>query len=336
MSDMGLLILYAAVALGTSFVCSLCEAALLSLPASHAVVLKEQGRWAGALLEKMKRQIDRPLAAILTLNTIANTIGAAGVGAQALQVWGDKWLAVASAVLTLLILVFSEIIPKTIGAVYARSLVDPVVYIVRAMMILTAPIVVLLDFISRIIRAGGNTSEVQREHIAVLAELGRVEGVLHGSESRIIRNLLRLTDVRVSEVMTPRTVALMFRQETTVHDVLAENAELPFSRIPVYVDDPDHVTGVALRHDIFDAARRGQSETPLSEITRPIHAVPETATLLRTLESFLARGDHIFLVVDEYGGTAGLITLEDVLESVVGAEIVDETDPRPDMRRLAR
>jgi len=332
---MTLLLFYLFLALGVSFICSLCEASLLSVSTTHATIMSKQGKRAGRMLVQMKEHIDRPLAAILTLNTASHTIGAAGVGAESLRVFANVPVAITSALLTLAILVLSEIIPKTIGAVYCRPLAGPVTYMVQAMIWGTYPIILALDAMSRLIKRGAGGEGYTREQIAVVAELGRAEGALRGVESRIIQNLLRLNQIQVEDVMTPRTVTFMLQEETTIDEVLKQEQFKQFSRIPIYDESPDDMIGVVIKSEIYEASRNGKGDMRLSELARPLHAVPETAPLLRVLEEFGRLGHHIFLVVDEYGGTAGIVTLEDVFESVIGSEIVDETDLVADLRRLA-
>lgn len=332
---MTLLLLYLALAVGVSFLCSLCEAALLTLTVSDAEVLAKSGSRAGAMLRAMKTHIDRPLAAILTLNTIANTFGAAGVGAQAAHVFGSGWVGLTSAALTLTILVCSEIIPKTIGANYARPLAAPTAWLVTLMIWGTWPIVILLNLISRAFKRSASEDPLTREQIEVIAEMARTGGALHSAESKLLTNMLRLQQIRVEDVMTPRTVVFMLPGTLTARGALDEHAPIRFSRIPVTGENPDDVLGIVLRNDIHAAVLRGNPESRLDAMLRPIRAVPERATLLHVMEQFAETGHHLFLVVDEYGGTAGVISLEDVLESILGAEIVDETDPVPDMRQLA-
>lgn len=330
-----LLLVYLFTALGVSFVCSLCEAAILSIPRSYAQVLIGRGRRVGELLRKHKEDIDRPLSAILTLNTVANVFGSAGVGAQAQVIWGDRLVTVASAVLTLLILVISEILPKTIGAVHGRALVVPVVLTVEGMIRITLPLVWLLNRLSRLVRGKRNESGLSRESIAVIAELARTEGALVGTESEIIRNVLRMGQLRVKDVMTPRTVVFMVQKDLAVSEVAGEENFRRFSRIVVYGESPDDVSGHVLKSDVYEALQRGHGDRKVSTLIRRIHAVPETSALIRVLEEFARLRHHIFLVVDEFGGTAGVVTLEDCLESLIGVEIVDETDQVADMRRLA-
>ena len=329
-----LLMLYLLLALGVSFLCSLTESGLLSLSHARVVALARSGRSSGRMLERMKENIERPLAAILTLNTVAHTIGAAGVGAEAYVVFGSEWVAVTSAVLTVLILVFSEIIPKTLGVVYAGQLAPVTAYTITGMIYLTYPLVVVFQALSRLL-GRGHAQKFTREEFALIAELGQTEGALHEKEYRIIRNLLRLRKVRVRDVMTPRTVAFMLPKAQTVRQVLEEYRPLRFARIPVYGKGPDDVAGLVLRHALTLAAREGRGESTLAELAGPIHAVPESAQLDQVLDEFVRRREHLFLAVDDHGGTAGIVTLEDAIETLLGAEIVDETDPVVDMRELA-
>lgn len=332
--ELTLLILFLALTIGVSFLCSLCEAAVLTLTVSDAEILAKTGHRAGAVLRRMEEHIDRPLAAILTLNTIANTFGAAGVGAQAAHLYGQAWLGFISAGLTMAVLICSEIIPKTIGASHARRLAVPVTYLITLMIWITWPLVVILNGVSRLFKGSGAGSALTREQIEVMAEMARTGGAIRHSESELITNMLALGQKRVREVMTPRTVAFMLDADETVEQVLAEHNPLRFSRIPVMGKGVDDVIGMVLRHDIHQAALAGRTDREMRSMLRRVRAVPEQAPLLTVMEQFAQSGHHQFLVVDEYGGTAGVITLEDVLESILGAEIVDETDPVADMRGL--
>lgn len=332
---MTLLLFYFTLALGVSFVCSLAEATLLSTPRAYAATLAQKGRAAGVRVQRMQAHIDRPLGAILTLNTVAHTIGAAGVGAQAQIVWGKEWLTLVSAVLTLAVLIFSEIIPKTLGAVHWERLLGPVSLMIQGMVYITYPLLIALDAIGKMLRGGHKGSGLSRDQIALIAEIGRTEGALNAHESQIILSLLRLSEVKVEDVMTPRTVVFMVPDSTTAEDVSHEQKFAQFTRIPVFGKSPDDVVGVVLKQDVYEALRNDKGGLPLSELVRKLHAVPETAPVLTVLEEFGRLGHHMFLVVDEYGGTSGVVTLEDVLESVIGKEIVDETDRVADLRRAA-
>lgn len=330
-----LLGLYLALALGVSFLCSLLEACLLSVPRPHVMVMANTGKRGGALLLQMKDNIDRPLAAILTLNTVAHTIGAAGAGAQVLVIFGSKWVALGSVVVTLLILVLSEIIPKTLGAVYAKPLAGFSAMTIRLIILSTYPLVILLEMLSKKL-GGGKEAGITREEVKVFTQLGVDAGVIEAAESRVIRNLLRLREVKVKDIMTPRAVAYMIEQGTTVREAISERKALRFSRYPVYGESPDEVLGIVLKHDLLHAAHEGRGDQPVQEMLKPIYAVPELASVSDALEQFIQRGDHLGLVVDEFGGTAGLVTLEDCVETLLGVEIVDETDTVKDMRKLAR
>lgn len=331
---MALLVLYLFLAIGVSFICSMCEAAILSIPRSYAQVLIDRGRRAGILLKKFKEDIDKPLSAVLTLNTLANVIGAGGVGVQATKIWGIS-AGAASLVLALVILLISEIIPKTVGAVHGRKIIVPIVYIVLVMIWISFPLVWALNFVSRKLRGKQQGSGLSREGIAVIAELARTEGALVGTESQIIKNVVGLVEVKVRDVMTPRTVVFMAQKEQTALELSQEENFRRFSRIPVFGQSPDDMVGVVLKAEIYEAIGKGQGDRQLSTFLRRFHAVPETSPVLRVLEEFGRLRHHIFLVVDEFGGTAGVVTLEDCLEAVIGVEIVDETDQVADMRRLA-
>ncbi|MEN0021058.1 MAG: hemolysin family protein [Planctomycetota bacterium] len=331
---MFLLWIYLAVAVGVSFLCSLVEASLLSMPRSHVALLAKGGSWVGREIDKMKSSIDRPLAAILTMNTCAHTVGAAGVGAQSLEVFGEAWVALTSAILTLVVLVFSEIIPKTIGATYASALTPFTVLTVKGMIFLTWPLVRALDFVSKIFKGDHKGEELTRDQISVMAEMAGAAGVLKRSEHSMIENVLALANERVESIMTPRTAVFMLPATMTVTEAMAEDNFQRFSRIPVFGDSPDDLRGVVLRYDLYEAARNGDGDKPVSDMLRKLRAVPETAPVLGVLEEFGRHGHHLFHVVDEYGGTAGIVTLEDVLETALGREIVDETDPVADMRTL--
>jgi CBS domain containing-hemolysin-like protein len=333
-TDQLLLYFYLLLALGVSFLCSMCESGLLSVPRGRVVELKKAGGIAGRLLEKMKENIERPLAGILTLNTIAHTIGAAGVGAQALKIYGDEWVAVVSIVLTILILVFSEIIPKTLGVVYASPLAAFTALTVQGMIIVTYPLVVSFQWLSSVLGSRGEP-KLTREEFALLAELGHTEGALHEREHHVIQNLLHLRAVKVSDVLTPRTVVFMLPAEMTVAQALEQHQPLRFSRIPIHGERIDDVQGIVLRHRVYEAFGNGEGDKPLKKLLQPVHAVPEAATVADALAQFVERREHLFLAIDEHGGVAGIVTLEDAIETLLGEEIVDETDQVADMRQLA-
>lgn len=333
---MTLLIIYGLLAVGVSFVCSTLEASLLSLPVSYVKSLEEKGSRAGRLLMAMKTNIDRPLAAILTLNTIAHTVGAAGVGAQAAIVFGSHVVGIASAVMTFLILVFSEIIPKTLGAVHAKRLAAATAYVTRAMIVLCWPIIFALEWVNRLLGARREAQRMSRAEIAATLRLGQQAGALEEREYRVVANLLTLSQAKLSGILTPRTVLFALPEERTVAEVRGEHDPIRFARIPIYRETPDTVTGYVARFDIYRAAAEGEKSATLRSLARPIEVFPAQASVADTLEALLNKREHIALVVDEYGGTAGIVTLEDLLEELLGEEIVDETDPAVDMQEVAK
>jgi len=312
------------------------EASLLSLPRSHVEVLLEQGSATGRALEKMIHEIDRPLAAILTLNTIAHTVGAAGVGAQAAVVFGSGAVGIASAVMTVLILVVSEIIPKTLGAVYAKGLASFTAVTVRLMIWLCLPLIIPLEWINRLIGYKRQKDLLSRAELTAAVRIGREGGALKRREFRILSNVLALSRVRLAEVLTPRTVVFSLPRETTVEQVIQEHQPLQFARIPVYEGSPENVTGYVARFRVYEAYTGGQRSRTLNELARPIPVMPEQASVADALEQMLNRRQQIALIVDEYGGMAGIVTLEDTMESLLGVEIVDEADTVEDMQELAR
>ena len=333
---MGLLLLYVALALGVSFLCSVMEAVVLSVTPSYVAALEREGSWVGERLHAMKEDIDRPLAAILSLNTIAHTVGAAGAGAQAAVVFGETYTGIIAGVLTLLILVFSEIIPKTLGAVYWRTLAPVVVRVLIPTMASMWPLVKLSQGITYLLSSDDDQTSFSREEFTAMAEIGEEEGVFEEKESRILRNLFRFNSLRVKDVMTPRTVVFDLSEEKTVGDVVSEYNEFRFSRIPVYAEDRDDITGYVLKDEMLLRAAQEEHDMPLKELARDILVVRETLPLPDLLERMLDRLEHIALVVDEYGGMAGIVSMEDVVETLLGLEIVDEADSVEDMQALAR
>ena len=334
---MVLLFLYVALALGVSFLCSIMEAVLLSVTPSYVAAFeRDEDATIGERLRELKEDIDRPLSAILSLNTIAHTVGAAGAGAQAAVVFGEAYTGVIAGVLTLLILVLSEIIPKTLGAVYWRSLAPPIARILVPTIFLMWPLVKLSQGITYLLSRGEDEATFSREEFTAMAELGEEEGVFEEKESRILRNLFRFNSLRVKDVMTPRTVVFDLSEEKTIKDVVEEHDEFRFSRIPVYDEDRDDVTGYVLKDQMLLRAAQEDHNVPLSDIAREILVVRETLPLPDLLERLLDGLEHIALVVDEYGGMAGIVTMEDVVETLLGLEIVDEADSVEDMQALAR
>jgi CBS domain containing-hemolysin-like protein len=334
---MVLLLLYVALALGVSFLCSIMEAVLLSVTPSYVAALeRDEDEAIGERLRTLKEDIDRPLSAILSLNTIAHTVGAAGAGAQAAVVFGEAYTGVIAAILTLLILVLSEIIPKTLGAVYWRTLAPFVARILVPTIIVMWPLVKLSKGITYLLSSEDDQATFSREEFTAMAELGEEEGVFEEKESRILRNLFRFNSLRVKDVMTPRTVVFDLAETKTIGDVVEEHDEFRFSRIPVYHEDRDDVTGYVLKDEMLLRAAQEEHEVKLKELAREILVVRESLPLPDLLERLLDHLEHIALVVDEYGGVAGIVTMEDVVETLLGLEIVDEADSVEDMQALAR
>jgi CBS domain containing-hemolysin-like protein len=331
-----LLIVYVLIALGFSFLCSVAEAVILSITHPYISVLEQEGSRAAPILREMKKEINDPLAAILTLNTTAHTIGAAGAGAQAAVVFGSGYIGVASAVLTFLILVFSEIIPKTLGANYWRQLAPVTAYTLRFLIWILYPFVVMSALLTRLLSRESSHGHFRKEEFTAMAKAGLEEGKLDLHESLILKNLFLLKETRVTDVMTPRTVVFSLDEKLLVREYFDKYSSSRFSRIPVYKGDRDHVTGFVLRSDLLLSHARGNSENSLDVYRRDMPALPDTSSLQVAFEFFIEKRSHIMLVVDEYGSMLGILTLEDILETILGIEIVDEGDHIDDMRKLAR
>lgn len=330
------LLTYISLALALSFLCSVLEAILLSASPSYVETLVQEGSRAGKLMSTHKENVEIPISAILTLNTIAHTVGAAGAGAEATALFGSEYFGLISAVLTFLILVFSEIIPKTIGAMYWRPLLPFAAYAIRFLVWVLYPAVWFLQWTTRAFQREESAPTITRLEIAAMASLGADEGSINESETRVLRNLLQLNRVHVYDIMTPRTVVLMLQEKLTIGEVMLRQRALPFSRIPIYGDSLDDVTGFVLRHDILSRAAHDEDSICLCDIKRDLHPIPEGVSVAHALNEFVKRQQHIFLVIDEYGGMAGVLTMEDALESLLGAEITDESDLVADMRKMAQ
>tara|TARA_A100000164_G_scaffold372514_1_gene401909 strand:- start:30 stop:1037 length:1008 start_codon:yes stop_codon:yes gene_type:complete len=329
---MTLLLTYFFLALFLSFLCSLLEAVLLSAPASYSSILSKQNASQGDRLERFKENINRPLAAILTLNTFAHTLGAAGVGAQTLELYGESSVAIASGILTLLILVFSEIIPKTIGSVYWRGLIGNTTLIIEVLIFFTYPLVLLAEYISNF---GQDEATVTREEVIAMAEMGEDEGVLEEQETDIIENTLKLKDVKAKDIMTPRSVIFAVNSDFTVGQVLEEHETLDFTRIPIFEGNLDVIKGMVNRYEIINRKADDQFSTRMHEISQEVPFVNENDPIDKVLELFIKNREHMALVKDNSDILTGLITLEDAIETILGQEIVDEHDSVVDMRDLA-
>ena len=331
---MTLLFVYLFLAVFVSFLCSLLEAVILSVTPSFINTQNNEGKKYAKILKNLKEEIDRPLAAILTLNSISHTFGAAGVGAQVNKIYGDQFVALASGVLTFVILIFSEIIPKTLGAGNWKRFAPFAAYSIRFMIFILYPIVSLTERISEWIGGEGKNLFTREEMIAT-AEIGVGHGALRKKESNIIKNLLMLDNIYVHDIMTPRSVLMALSIDKTVEEVIASHKPIRYSRIPVFKEDLDHIEGVVHRYQILEASNNDQDKLPLSELMTHLHSIPENISVSACLDQLIHRNDHIFLVVDEYGSTMGIVTLEDAIETLLGVEIVDEFDSVTDLRAHA-
>ncbi len=332
-----LLIFFVVMSVFVSFICSVSEAAILTMTPSYVASIAEENPKKSAMLKEIKiDKIDQSIAAILTLNTVAHTVGSLGAGAQATIVFGSEWFGVFSALMTLLILIGSEIIPKTLGTVYWRSLSGPVAYFVKAIIFLLYPLIWFSEKITKLLTRGKKAHTFSRNEFAALASVGEQSGQIDPLESRIIRNLLAFGAIKVEDIMTPRSVMHAFDQSITVAELLANRPKLMFSRLPIYDEDLDKVTGFVLKSDILLAKANNHMDKPLESYKREITFVFSKMKLFDLLDLMLNSRIHIAITVGEYGEVKGLVTLEDVLETLLGLEIVDEVDRVEDMQALAR
>ncbi|MDU8884591.1 CNNM domain-containing protein [Yeosuana sp. MJ-SS3] len=341
---MGTLILWATVSIFFSFLCSILEAVLLSVTPTFINVKKQEGKDYALTLENLKKDVDHPLIAILTLNTIAHTLGAMMVGIEAeklpykVEIFGINTVGIVSAIMTLLILIASEIIPKTIGATYWKSLAR---FTATALKILIFPlkwtgILWVLRLTTKLIGGKGHGSILSREGFLVMADIAHEEGVFHESESKVIKNLLTFKDVMAKNIMTPRTVMKTEDENTTVEEFFNKNLNLRFSRIPVFVDAEDNIKGLVLKDDVFKEMALDNGAKKLSELKREIIIVNRNLSIPILFEKLVESRNHMALVVDEYGSVSGLVTMEDVIETLLGLEIMDESDNVSDLQLQAR
>lgn len=331
-----LLIIYLLLALVVSFLCSIMESVLLSTPQAYLVSKEEEGvKWASPYLV-YKENIDKPLSAILTLNTIAHTVGAAGVGAQAIKVFGETYFGLVSAILTILILVVTEIIPKTIGAKYYRPLSYFTYVLLRAVVFLTYPIVIISGYITRLIAGKSDEKTTSREEIAAMATIGEEEGIFTEKENKIIQNLLKLKNVKVEDIMTPRVVVASADEDLLLSEFMKNKDNLRFSRIPVYSESEENITGYVFRQKVFENLAEDQHELRIKDLKRPILFIPENLVLFIVWEKLIESKEHMAVVVDEYGSLQGIVTMEDIIETLLGIEIIDETDTIVDMQKYAK
>jgi CBS domain containing-hemolysin-like protein len=332
---MTLLFVYLFIALFTSFICSILEAVLLSTPLSFLKAKVEQGDSDAITFIKLKEDIDKPLSAILSLNTVAHTVGAAGVGAQATIVFGEAYFGVVSAVLTILILVLTEIIPKTLGANYSRELMGIAAKSINIMIFITYPLVLISAVLTKMLSRSEKELTTSREEISALASIGTEEGIFGEKENKIIQNLIKLKGIKISEIMTPRIVVVVANEEMTLQEFLNNKDFLHFSRIPIYEGNRDNITGYIFRELVFEKLAEDQFDLKLKDIRRDIVTFPKITTLFDAWEELLHNKEQISLISDEYGGMDGIATLEDIIETLLGFEIVDEKDKVEDMQQYA-
>lgn len=332
---MGLILLYFLGALSLSFLCSALEAVLLSTPMSYISMRENQGSKTATLMKQYKNNVDRPVGAILSLNTIAHTIGSAGVGAESIKIFGEQYFGLISAILTLLILVLSEIIPKTIGASYWRSLALPSTRIIRVLILITYPLVLLSELITKVFTPRGNQASMSREEVSAMVDVGTTEGIFRESESKLIKSCIALSGVKARQIMTPSIVVESACQDLTVKDFQAKQS-WSFSRIPVYAGDKDYITGYVLKDAVLKLLSEDQFHVKLSDLKRPILTFREEESVFQIWEKMLEKREHISVIIDEYGGLRGLVTMEDIIETMTGVEIVDEDDVAVDMQALAK
>ena len=324
------------ISVSVSFVCSFLEAALYSIPWSHVESMRKSGSKAGNLLFSLRSQVDQPIAAILTLNTIANTAGSAVAGSLAAAALGEQYMVLFAIAFTVLILVCSEIIPKTLGVAYCRPSAAILAYAVTVMIVMLKPLIVISGWITRLVSPKNIAPAATEEDVYSIVGMLRRSGRIEPYEEVSIRNILALDTKAVRDIMTPRTVAFTLPADATVTEAQKVTGFWHFSRIPVYGDDNEDIIGLVSRRRVLEELARDRHDRRLSDIMHPVHFVLESLPLNKLLLRFLDERVHILVALDEFGGMAGVVTLEDVLEEILGREIVDETDEVPDMRELAR
>ncbi|MBQ3579478.1 MAG: DUF21 domain-containing protein [Bacteroidales bacterium] len=332
-----LLLVFLFGAMSISFLCSILESTLLSTPISYITMREDEGYKPAIRFKQYKTDNARPIAAILSLNTIANTIGAAGVGHQVNDAFGSHWFTLVSVVTTILILLFSEIIPKTIGTRHWRKLMGFASNTIRLLIILMFPFVILIELFTKVF-APKNEEEaaVSREEVAAMADVGEDEGVIDEDENKIIQNIFKLDDIHIYDVMTPRSVAAIAPENMTIKSFYRDDEYSHFSRIPVYADSADDITGYILRSEALEYLAEDKFSSHLSEIKRPLPYFNEEDSISSAWESMLKQKVQIAVAIDEYGCFQGILTLEDIIETIFGLEIIDENDEVSDMQQYAR
>ncbi len=342
---MTLLIIYAVLSIFFSFLCSILEAVLLSVTPTFVNVKKKEGKPYATTLEKLKKDVDKPLIAILTVNTIAHTVGAILVGVQAeslpydFEILGVNMVGIVSAIMTMLILVVSEIIPKTIGATFWKQLAN---FTSKALIILIAPlkytgILWLLQLTTKLIGGKGHHGSVlSREDFSAMADIAEEEGVFEESESKVIRNLLNFKAIPAKSIMTPRSVLKIASEDQEIKAFFEANKNLRFSRIPVFKDNPDNIIGYVLKDEVYKEMAEGKHDKKLGTLKRQLFVVDRNMPVPNLFEKLVEQREHVALVVDEYGSVSGLVSMEDVIETLLGLEIMDESDTESNMQELAR
>ncbi len=333
---MMLLIVYLFVALFFSFLCSMLEAIILSSTPTFIEIKLEENKKYAPNLKKLKENIDKPLAAILTLNTFAHTIGAAGVGAQAQTIWGNEYLSLISIILTLLILFLSEIIPKTLGATYWQTLIPVTTHILTVLIFVLYPLVVVGQFLTSRISKSRKKNRITRNDFVALAKIGMNAGIFEREESHVLMNIVKFNKYLVKDILTPRTVVKTLNENLSIEEFYSVESNLRFSRIPVYNENSDDVTGYVLKDELLVELAAGNNNGKLSEYKREMPVVFENYPVYKLFRDMTDNKDNITLVIDEHGGVEGIVTLEDVVETLTGLEIVDETDIETDMRKHAK
>ena len=332
---MTLLYFYIFFTLGFSFLCSLLESVILSVSPAFVELLCKQEIKSGFVLSKLKKDMGKPLAAILTLNTSVNTLGAMGIGIQAQNLYGDYFVTVAAVAMAMSILILAEIIPKTLGAAHWKILAAPTAYVVRALIFMLYPFVFMSEVMTRILLKPSSRRRVTREEMIMTAKLGADDGTIQQKESLIIKNLLMLDKLLVVDIMTPRSVMFLLDHEWKVSEVVAKYKPLCYSRIPVYENSVDNITGFCHRYKILEAVSNDHHDIQIKEIMSTVHSVPEDLSVTHAIDQFIKRKEHIFIVNDEYGVITGLVSLEDAIETLLGVEIIDEFDSVADLRKYA-
>ncbi|MDC1161937.1 CNNM domain-containing protein [Tenacibaculum sp.] len=339
---MTLLIIYATISIFFSFLCSILEAVLLSVTPTFINLKKKEGKSFSTELENLKKDVDKPLIAILTLNTLAHTVGAILVGTEAKKIFKDDGYGVfiVSAIMTILILVASEIIPKTIGATYWKQLSS---FTTKALKLMIFPlkwtgILWVLQLTTKLIGGKGahGNSVLSREDFTAMTDIAHEEGVFKESESKIIKNLLGFTEIQAKHIMTPRTVLKTANEEQSIQSFFDEHPKLRFSRVPVFSVDADNISGYFLKDQLLEAIIKGNGEKPLKSIRREIIVTKRNLPIPELFEKLIEKREHLALIVDEYGAVNGLVTQEDVIETLLGLEIMDESDNVADLQQLAR